>query len=200
MNEASRSVRIIGFRVENVPLDPRQPNLGTKEVEFVDLTTVGNAKYMVVPWRVKDVMRDTNGVWEVVEPHYNAWKQGEAVPTSGTPLSAWQGITRHQIEAVRLLGIYTVEDMAAVTDATLQKLPGPNLRSVRDAAVAWEKAKDTRAVTADLAAKELEIQELRAQVGDLMDLVRNMPTVAKDDEETVKRRPGRPRKEDAEAA
>jgi hypothetical protein len=200
MNEASRSVRIIGFRVENVPLDPRQPNLGTKEVEFVDLTTVGNAKYMVVPWRVKDVMRDTNGVWEVVEPHYNAWKQGEAVPTSGTPLSAWQGITRHQIEAVRLLGIYTVEDMAAVTDATLQKLPGQNLRSVRDAAVAWEKAKDTRAVTADLAAKELEIQELRAQVGDLMDLVRNMPTVAKDDEETVKRRPGRPRKEDAEAA
>ena len=200
MNEASRSVRIIGFRVENVPLDPRQPNLGTKEVEFVDLTTVGNAKYMVVPWRVKDVMRDTNGVWEVVEPHYNAWKQGEAVPTSGTPLSAWQGITRHQIEAVRLLGIYTVEDMAAVTDATLQKLPGQNLRSVRDAAVAWEKAKDTRAVTADLAAKDLEIQELRAQVGDLMDLVRNMPTVAKDDEETVKRRPGRPRKEDAEAA
>lgn len=190
-----RDLRIVGFRLENVMKDTKNPNLGTRPVEFVDLTSVGNAKYTVVPMRIIDAQRDTTGLWGVIEPAYTAWKKGEEVPKNGTPLTSWQGITRQQIEAVRVHGIYTVEDVAAMPDATLQKMAGIGMASVREAARAWEKAKDTRAITADLAAKDAEIEALKQQMADLMALVAGDPT-----EEPVKRKPGRPRKEEAEAA
>lgn len=199
MNDIARNLRIVGFRVESQPKDQANPNLGSKLVEYVDTTSVGNAKYTVTPWRIVDVMRDTSGLWDVIKPHYDAWKKGEEIPTTGTPLAAWQGISRHQIEAVRVHGIYTVEDMAQMTDAVLQKVGGLGLAAVREAARAWDAAKDTRNITAHLAEKDAEIAELKAQMSDLMELIRSGGAVAKDDEETVKRRPGRPRKEDVAA-
>ena len=34
--------------------------------------------------------------WEVVGPAYDAWRVGNAVPETGTPLGAWSGVTQDQ--------------------------------------------------------------------------------------------------------
>lgn len=195
MNDVSRNLRIVGFRTAQVLKDSKFPNLGSREVEFVDITSVGNAKYTVIPMRIVDAKRDTSGLWEAIEPAYLAWKKGQEMPTTGTPLSAWHGITREQIEAIRVHGLYTVEDVAQMSDAILQKVGGIGMHSVREAARAWDKAKDTRAITQDLAAKDAEIEALKQQMADLMEMVGR-----DNSEEPIKRRPGRPRKDEAEAA
>jgi hypothetical protein len=100
MSEIAKNVRIVGFRIASVPKDTKLPNLGLREVEMVDLTTVGNAKYTVIPMRIHDAMRDTTGLWDIIEPHYSAWKKGFEIPTTGTPLTSWQGISREQIEQI----------------------------------------------------------------------------------------------------
>lgn len=193
MSEIAKNVRIVGFRIANVPKDTKLPNLGSNEVEMVDLTTVGNAKYTVIPMRIRDVMRDTTGLWDVIEPHYTAWKKGMIVPTTGTPLTSWQGITREQIDAIRIHGIYTVEDVAQMTDDVLRKCGGIGMQSVREAARSWVKTADRREVSAEIAARDAEIEALKSQMADLMSLVQRDNT-----EEPIKRRPGRPRKEDTE--
>lgn len=193
MNDIAKNVRIVGFRVANVMKDTKLPNLGSTEVEMVDLTTVGNAKYTVIPMRIKDAMRDTTGLWDVIEPHYSAWKKGMEVPTTGTPLTSWQGITREQIDAIRIHGIYTVEDVAQMTDDVLRKCGGIGMQAVREAARSWERTADRREVSAEIAARDAEIEALKQQMADLVGLIQRDNT-----EEPIKRRPGRPRKEDVD--
>lgn len=193
--DISRSLRIVGFRTDYSPIDPANPIAGMKATEYVDLSSVGQAKYTVTPMRIADAKRMTNGMWEVVRPHYEAWKSGQDVPENGTPLAAWAGIRPEQIAVLRQFDIKTVEDLAALTDSILSRPGMTGLRSVRDAAVAWEKSKDTRAVASDVLAVKLENEALKQQMADLMALMGKDNT-----EEPVKRRPGRPRKEDADEA
>lgn len=193
--DISRSLRIVGFRTEYNPIDPANPLLGMKATEFVDTTSVGNAKYTVTPMRIVDAQRATNGMWDVMKPHYEAWKAGQDVPANGTPLAAWAGIRPEQIAVLRQFEIKTVEDLAVLSDSILSRPGMTGLRSVRDAAVAWEKSKDTRAVASDVLAVKLENEALKQQMADLMALLGKDNT-----EEPVKRRPGRPRKEDTDEA
>jgi len=191
--DIAKSLRIVGFRTDYKPIDPANPLLGMKATEFVDTTSVGNGKYTVTPHRIVDVKRLTNGTWEIVKPHYEAWKAGQDVPENGTPLAAWPAIRPEQIAVLRQFDIKTVEDLAALTDSILSRPGMTGLRSVRDAAVAWEKSKDTRAVAADVVSMKLENEALKQQMADLMALM------GKDNiEEPVKRRPGRPRKEEGD--
>jgi hypothetical protein len=193
--DIARSLRIVGFRTEYAPLDPANPLLGMKATEFVDTTSVGNGKYTVTPQRIADAQRSTNGMWDVIRPHYEAWKSGQDVPANGTPLAAWPAIRPEQIAVLRQFDIKTVEDLASLTDSILSRPGMTGLRSVRDAAVAWEKSKDTRAVAADVVSVKLENEALKQQMADLMALLGKDNT-----EEPVKRRPGRPRKEDSDDA
>lgn len=193
--DISRSLRIVGFRTDYAPIDPANPIAGMKATEYVDLSSVGQAKYTVTPMRIVDAKRMTNGMWDVVRPHYEAWKAGQDVPENGTPLAAWAGIRPEQIAVLRQFDIRTVEDLAVLSDSILSRPGMTGLRAVRDAAVAWEKSKDTRAVAADVMSMKLENDALKQQMADLLALM------AKDNtEEPVKRRPGRPRKEDADEA
>mgnify|MGYP001810884468 CR=1 FL=1 len=53
-------------------------------------------------------------IWEQVSPAYEAWKKGLEVPEHGTPLGVWPGVSSEQAEALRSVGIKTVEDVAFV--------------------------------------------------------------------------------------
>lgn len=191
--DIAKSLRVVGFRTEYAPLDPANPIAGTKATDYVDISAVGQAKYTVTPMRIVDAQRMTNGLWDVVKPHYDAWKSGQEMPESGTPLAAWAGIRPEQITLLRQFSIKTVEDLAAMTDGILSRPGMTGLRAIRDAAIAWEASKDTRAVAADVVAMKLENEALKQQMADMMALLGKDNT-----EEPVKRRPGRPRKEDTE--
>lgn len=196
-------IRILGFETRYLP-DPMNKKL-FKEVDYVEISQVGNAKYQVTPLRIVDVQRDTSGaatgsdvglLWQVIQPAYEAWKAGEAMPEGGTPLSSWNGITPGLTKILKTFDVRSVEDVAALSDTMLQKIGIPGLRTVRDAARAWEQASGTREIATALAQKDAEIDALREQMSALVEMVQNRDN----SEEPVKRKPGRPRKEEAEEA
>ena len=110
-------------------------------------------------------------LWAAIGPAYEAWKSGQEVPVDGTPLGAWPGINETQAEAIRAIGIRTVEDVAAMTDTIMARIRLPNARSIRDLAQRFITAKDDRAVEQALADKDREIADLRAKMDQLADMV-----------------------------
>lgn len=194
IEQLRRDVRIVGFEIRNIPKEPGKPNLGMKQVEYVITAPRDGGKFTQTPHRIVDVQRSLNGMWDVIEPAYNKWKQGQEIPEHGTPLTSWNGASNHQVEMLRSHGVRTVEDLANVTDGNLQRME-PGTRFLRDAARRWVEDSDKRDVVTALAEKDVEIEALKAQMAEVLALV------GKDNaEEPVKRRPGRPRREEAEEA
>lgn len=54
---------------------------------------------------------------------YAAFTAKQDAPLEGTPLSAWPPIKRGQVEEFRFYNVLTVEHLAAVNDAQIQKMP-----------------------------------------------------------------------------
>jgi hypothetical protein len=68
--------------------------------------------------------------WEAIRPRYEAWKAGREMATNGTPLSAWNLLQPEDVDMLRLHRVYTVEDVAALTDAMIHRIGLPNGRDV----------------------------------------------------------------------
>ena len=67
---------------------------------------------------------------EKIEQAYNAWKKGQALPETGTPLAQWGVPSPAQRENLHALHIYTVEQLADATEEALRNygLGGTDLR------------------------------------------------------------------------
>ena len=124
--------------------------------------------------------------WAQIEPHYLAWKEGHEIPETGTPLGAWPAITQDQAEALRGVGIKTVDDVARASEALLHRPPLPNMRDLQRQAVMFLEG-------ADKAAQAAEIAALKEQNAAMLEMLTEQ-------QEKPKRGPGRPKKEEAEAA
>lgn len=122
--------------------------------------------------------------WEVVEPAYNAWKNGQEIPETGTPLDAWSGVTADQARALKAMGIKTVEAVRDMGDAAMSELRMPNARQLPKMAASWLE-------TSDAAAKEAENAELRERIAAMEEMLAER-------QEQPKR--GRPPKKETEAA
>lgn len=128
--------------------------------------------------------------WAQIEPAYAAWKAGHEMPEHGTPLGVWPGISADEAEALRTVGIKTVEDVAGLTEDRLARPVLPRLRDLqRQAKVFLDAMGD-----AELRAKVAQLEEQNAAMLEML-------AEAKQAEKSeTKRGPGRPRKEDVEAA
>lgn len=121
---------------------------------------------------------------------YNAFQaQDGGNEMHGTPISEWPSLNRAQVEELKALKFYTVEQLATASDTQLQRI-GMGGLGLRQRAQAWlAVAKDTALVqhqTAELSRRDNEIADLKEQIGRLAKMM-----------EEGKRGPGRPRKEDA---
>ncbi len=56
--------------------------------------------------------------------YWDAWTAGRQNEESGTPLSAWPAMSKAQIEELGFFNIRTVEQLANINDAELQKFSG----------------------------------------------------------------------------
>jgi hypothetical protein len=146
-----------------------------KEVDFIEIHQPGN----------KDSVIDRKAYPVDIERfarHYEAYKartKGDGVHIEGTPLVEWPGITRSQAEELKFFNVYSVEQLAGMSDSNAQNIMG--IQSLKAAAKLWlEKASDKQ-----LQEAQDEIAQLKAQMAELM--------AAK--EEKPKR--GRPRKTEA---
>lgn len=103
----------------------------------------------------------------------NAWKRFQSSEVSGqtgTPLEQWPQINRSQVKEAKYFEIHTVEQMAGLSDANVDKL-GMGFRDLRTKASAYlGVAADTAKATAQASENERlrsEIEDLRAQVKEI---------------------------------
>jgi len=123
--------------------------------------------------------------WAQIEPAYLAWKEGASLPETGTALAAWPGVNADQADALRAVGLTTVEAVAAASESILMAPPLPNMREIKRQAGIWLEGRDNAAMAARLA-------ELEAQNAAMLEMLA--------DRTEPKRGPGRPPKQAEEVA
>lgn len=64
---------------------------------------------------------------------YAAFKAGMDAPIDGTPLNEWPPITRSQVKEFAHFNVFSVQDMAALNDSHIMKMP-MGTRALRDQA------------------------------------------------------------------
>jgi len=189
-------IRVIQFKTEYKP--------GKPPVDWVEFTSGDAMSDSGVPmhstWeQVRRIMppefieNDDGGLkmaalrsqWAQIEPHYEAWKKGQDVPTSGTALGAWPGVNPDQADALRSVGLVTVEAVANATETILARPPLPNMREIKRQAALWLDGQDS-------AAMSLRVAELEAQNAAMLEMLAEQKTEAK-------RGPGRPRKDEQQS-
>lgn len=102
---------------------------------------------------------------------YQQFKANEAVALRGTPLEQWPQITVGQIAELKASHIRSVEDLAGLSDAQMQKL-GMHGRDLRTKARLWLDAASSGAATSQIAAEnaalKAQLEALQAQVAAIM--------------------------------
>ena len=111
-------------------------------------------------------------LWSVIGPAYDAWKKGFAIPEQGTPLAAWAGVTADLANALRKIGILTVEDLASLADDKFTRVPIPNVREVRDLARKYLSSDGDTKTAERLTALEDQNKALQDQLEAAMELLK----------------------------
>lgn len=102
--------------------------------------------------------------WDAIKPYYDAWKSGQEVPDSGTPIAAFNAITPEQADILRIQGVKTIESLASLTDAHIQRIPVPRLRDLVIQAQRFMESSDQRQIAAALSKKDEEIAAHKEQI------------------------------------
>lgn len=185
------ATRVLGFE--------KRANAKGVWYDYVQLTASSNITEngnvaVATWWRIKDIeprdgidpssLKGTHmrAMWSVIGPAYDAWKAGNELPETGTPLAAWSGVSQDQAGILRKCGIRTIEDMRDAGDALIGSIPLPGARDLKRMAGEWLAGKgqaDMMARVADLEAQNAAMVEMLAE------------------REPTKRGPGRPKKEEA---
>lgn len=184
------------IRVDRFWTDYRPEADGSmKAIDMVEFHSIGDDKTTAVH-RVKDILPPKHpemknpshqammARWEVLGPAYDAWKRDEELPEEGTPLAAWSALSPEQVRVLKSLDIRTVEEVSQIGDSVTEKLRFPNARKLP------ELAKSFLSGTA-VAAKDKEISDLKEQMAAMQELLQ--------EQMQTKRKPGRPKKEEAAA-
>jgi hypothetical protein len=97
---------------------------------------------------------------------YEKWKAGDPEKLDGLPLAAWPSIDASMVEDLKYFKIYTVEQLASVSDGNMQRI-GPLHELRRKAQSFLAAAKDNSILTkfeADVKQKQSEIDSLKQMV------------------------------------
>jgi hypothetical protein len=129
-------------------------------------------------------MASLRHIWSQIHPHYEAWKAGNVLPESGTPLAAWGGVNASQIAALKGIGIQTVEALAGLKDSGMPAIL-PNMRELRGMAQRYMEGRPQ-------AERDAKMAELEAQNAAMMEMLAEMKAEREDTEEKPRR--GRPPK------
>jgi hypothetical protein len=132
-----------------------------KERLYISMKIPGSREGIVKPARPGDIAR--------FQRHYDAFKARVELPTEGTPLTEWPGITRSRAEELAFIHIKTVEQLATVNDNIAGEMMGGN--NLKAKAQEWiDRATD--GVTAEklgveLADRDDQMRDMQAQLEDL---------------------------------
>lgn len=163
---------IIGFRTEyrngKDPVD--WVTIAPKGEGHLKTQTDHRVLKLKPPEDVSDTVRnsmsyqDMMAKWSVIGPAYEAWKDGNELPETGTPLGAWAAITPDMARALVGMGFKTVEDVRDMGDGAVTRLPFPNARKLPGLAKKYLEG-------ADAAARDAENTELRERLAAMEELL-----------------------------
>jgi hypothetical protein len=132
------SIKVYAFKAEY-----RGAGENVKRLDWVNIGPVGLILANTTWYRISDVKpkdggpsNDTDGSqarqmkarWALIEPHYQAWMEGQELPSSGTPVAAWGGITKEVADVFVHSGVKTVEEISLLKDSELSRISVPNIR------------------------------------------------------------------------
>lgn len=160
----------VEFYLENEHMAFRSEEEGRpiyEKVPMIRIYTPGDKTKVVV----RKVNQESNGGYpsdpQRFPRQWSAFKEGVEATASGFPLEEWPIMTTGQVKVLNAVNIYTVEQLAAVSDAALDGL-GHGGRSLRDQAVAKMSGLTEHAQAAKLEAQNMALQrqidELRASM------------------------------------
>jgi len=179
----------VEFWVDHRPIHDRPGEF--KPVEQVKWAKRGQPNHQTV--EAISRVRKNPQLWNAIEPYYKHWLKGQEAPTDGTPLEAWAGVTKGQVQQLKLLLIRTVEELAQVGDGTMQRI-GMGARTLVERAQAFvDHKRGSAVVEAALVSEREKRAELEGEVAELKAMVEALTP-------PEKRGPGRPRKTFDEAA
>ena len=188
--------------------NPKSP--GTmRERDMVEYGPIGQGARTRCNERI-DILSKINGVaganpasqaaqalWGFIKPAYDAWKNNQVLPETGTPLAAWNHLTPTQAEFLRTNGVRSVEEVALLTDVHIQQFKIHNLRSIIEAAKKFVTSIDVNKFAGQMQVKDEELAAANARIDQMAEMLAKL--MEKEDA-PVKRKPGRPPKSEQEAA
>lgn len=185
VNQRTSAVRVLEFWTDHVP----DADAKLVPVDWVRWAKVGS-NGATTDEKVERIRKNNPVVWEGIRVAYERWKAGQDAPVNGTPLEAWPGLSKGQLASLKLLNILSVEDLAGVNDAALDRI-GMGARALRDRAQKFIAAQTdgTAALAARLAALEEASRNKDERIAELEARLRA---------QGEKRGPGRPRKDTGE--
>jgi hypothetical protein len=135
---------------------------------------------------IKIVGEKDLAVHEVREEHrtrfprnWEAYLRGQNVAHDGTPLESWPEMTPAKVLNLKGIGIFTVEELAAISDANVTKIPEG--RKARESAIAYLQRSSEAGAAAEVSALREQVQALTeqgaaqsAQLAKSMDLIERL--------------------------
>lgn len=101
---------------------------------------------------------------------YAEWKKREGAPINGTPLEEWTHASRSFVEEMKVYGVRSVEDLAALPDVMAMRSPA--VMTMKAKATAWLDTAGAEGVAVLLAA---ENEDLKAQLAALQAQLASKP-------------------------
>lgn len=105
-----------------------------------------------------------NLIWEVVRPLYEKWKKSGEIPEDGTPLAAWPGVTKAQVDYLKSMGIVTVEHVAKMTEKDLSRVPFQGARKLPGLASQFLKSQSKASAAKEITDLKSELEALKAMI------------------------------------
>jgi len=150
-----------------------------QEVPYIKIISAGNTK-SVVHRRVQ--LDETGNAPSDPQRFPRQWQQflnKQEQTFDGTPITEWSPLTKSQALELKGINIHTVEHLANVTDAVIDKL-GLGGQQLREQARTWLKqadgGKEVSRLTAENTVLKASVDDLKKQVADLASLIEKKTT------------------------
>jgi hypothetical protein len=136
--------------VHNPALSDKEGRPIYEDKEMVEVRLPGDKNFT---W-VGEVAEEHRLRWPA---HYAAYKRNEQRATTGTPLEHWPPMTASRVAELKALNIFSVEELASVTDGDLPRL-GMGGRALREQAKAYIDTAKEGAAASKLASENAELK------------------------------------------
>lgn len=121
--------------------------------------------------------------WDQIEPFYDAWKEGNELPQSGTPLALWAGLTAEQANVFKLAGIRSVEEIRDMNGADEARVRLPNLTDIKRMAGLYLQSAGATEAAAREAAKDATIAAMAERMEAMEEMLRAQASASQETDE-----------------